>query len=73
MPEKNISPLIAPAVYSIMDQMEKMGLTRKDLIYLIQKRVRGNITQEQIRETLRALEEIEKNFEKANKPKGETT
>jgi len=63
--EKNISPLVAPAVYSILEQMKRMGLTEDDLITLIQRRVKGKITKTQIRHTLRALEEIEKNFEKA--------
>jgi len=68
MSTDNFRPLdVAPAVYSIMEQMQKMGLTENDLVYLIQKRVRGNITLTQIRETLRALKAIEKNFETANK------
>jgi len=67
--EQNISPLVAPAVYSILDQMKKMGLTEDDLITLIQRRVRGKINKTQIRNTLRALKDIEKNFEKANMEK----
>ncbi|MFW9873356.1 MAG: hypothetical protein ACFFG0_09655 [Candidatus Thorarchaeota archaeon] len=64
MNDDNINPKIAPSVYSILEQMKKMGLTQDDLITLIQRRVKGNkkLTREQINNTLNALERIEKNF-----------
>lgn len=66
--DKTISPKVAPSVYSIMEQMKRMGLTEDDLVTLIRRRIGDRkITRMQIQQTLKALERIEKNFMKANK------
>lgn len=50
-----------------MEQLKRMGLTEDDLITLIQRRVKGEkkLSREIIHKTLKALEQIEKNFLKA--------
>lgn len=50
--------------------MQKMGLSEDDLITLIQRKVKTRISRTQIKQTLSALEVIEKNFLKANKKEG---
>lgn len=68
-PDKNISPEVAPSVYSVMEQIKKMGLTEDDVVTLVLRRVGASkITRTQVQITLKALERIEKNFMRANKP-----
>lgn len=66
---KNISPKVAPSVYSIMERMRSMGLSEDDLVTLIQRGIkpRNSISRTQVLVTLRALERIEKNFLRASK------
>ena len=64
MSDKNISPKVAPSVYSIMEQMKKMGLTEDDLITLIHRRVK-NVSRTDIGITLSAIRVIETNFRRA--------
>ena len=64
MSDKNISPKVAPSVYSIMEQMRKMGLTHDDLVTLIQRRVK-TVSRGDIGATLDALKMIESNFKRA--------
>lgn len=68
---KNISPKVAPSVYSIMKQMRVMGLSEDDLVTLVHRRIkpRNSISRTQILVTLKALERIEKNFLKAEASK----
>ena len=64
--EKTIKPSLTVsvqnAVYSIMDQMQRMGLNERDLILLIQDRAKGNISKSDIKSILEAISLIEKQF-----------
>ena len=63
--EKDVKPSVIPSIYSIMDQMKGMGLTEDDLIHLIQRRTGPKVSKANIRATIEAVREIEKNFESA--------
>lgn len=66
--DQNISPKVAPSVYSVMEQVKRMGLTEDDVVTLVLRRIGAHkITRTQVQITLKALERIEKNFMRANK------
>ena len=66
MSDRNISPKVAPSVYSIMEQMKNNGLTEDDLVTLIHRRAK-TVSRRDIELTLSALRIIETNFKRAQK------
>lgn len=67
-PDKNISPKVAPSVYAVMEQMQRNGLTRRNLISIIHDDIgRRRINKTDIERTLDALEKIEERFIRAQK------
>lgn len=66
--DKNISPKVAPSVYAVMEQMQRNGLTRRNLISIIHDDIgRRKINKTDIERTLDALEKIEERFIRAQK------
>jgi hypothetical protein len=73
MSEKNIKPSVVEKVTeeldNILDQMEKLGLTRRDLKMLIRDRTSNKVNMSDVEAVLLAIERIEKQFRKAQKAK----
>jgi len=65
--DKNISPIIAPSIYAILEQMKKMGLDEEDIVLMVQRRTKNRVNKTEIRTTMEALKKIEKSFINAQK------
>lgn len=59
--QKNVNPSVTPTIYAIYTDLKGKGLTKRDVITLIQDRARPTkLTRTQIEATLEAIFKIEK-------------
>ncbi len=60
--ESRVLPSAVPSIYEIEKTLKSVGLTKDDIIVMIQNRMRGTPAKRDIEETLKALREIERNI-----------
>lgn len=67
MNDKTIQPTAVLRVESVIDHFLKQGLTKDDLITIIQSRTNPKVNKNEIRSVIKVIREIERDFNKAQK------
>lgn len=66
-PEPQVKPSIIKSFYMMFDQYNKFGLTRSDVVHLVQLRTKPRVKIADIKATFKAVEELEEQIQRISR------